>query len=333
MNFKKILIVGFGSIGRRHYDIVKRLLPGSDVKVLRTSGTNNNLELDQFSSINQALLYKPDISVICCPATCHVKFALPLALIGSHLLIEKPVEVDLVEANKLNDSSPKDLVIQVGYNLRFSKALRFFRDKVLAGGVGDILSVRAEVGQYLPSWRVDCDYKKSVSSLSHLGGGVLFELSHEIDYLLWIFGMPKAVLANHLKSSDLSIDVEDCAHLILQCCSMKRKFMVRLDLDFIRHDPRRVCEVIGTEGTLQCDLLRGKVNFWQSGGSGWENIFSDDQVVGDTYLAEWNAFLESIESGSSPQVSLADGINVLRVILAAKKSNIEKKEVSVELSL
>lgn len=330
MKFERILIVGFGSIGRRHYEIAKQLFPSAEIMVLRTSGLNKPLEWGQFSTIEQALIFKPDISVICCPASLHGKFSLPLASIGSHLMIEKPIETDLMMATRLANFAEHNLVIQVGYNLRFSKALNFFRKKIMEGLVGNILSVRAEVGQYLPSWRSNCDYKKSVSSSSQLGGGVLFELSHEIDYLLWMFGMPQEITANYLKVSDLSIDVEDCAHLIMHYMNIEQSFMVRLDLDFIRHDTRRICEVIGSQGTLQCDLLSGKVNFWQSGKKEWDTIFCDQMVAGETYLAEWDAFIKSINTSSPPLVGVDDGIRVLQVVLAAKKSNTINKKVSLD---
>ena len=71
----------------------------------------------------------------------------------------------------------------VGYNLRYMKSLIKFREILSKKKIGKILSVRSEVGSYLPSWRKDTDYKKSVSAKKKLGGGVLLELSHDIDYL------------------------------------------------------------------------------------------------------------------------------------------------------
>ena len=82
----------------------------------------------------------------------------------------------------------RGVICQVGYNLRYLPSLSRFRDLINEGLVGGPLSVRCEIGQYLPNWRPDTDYRTGVTARSDLGGGVLLELSHEIDYLRWIFG-------------------------------------------------------------------------------------------------------------------------------------------------
>ena len=74
------------------------------------------------------------------------------------------------------------------YNLRFLPSLQAYRERIQFGVIGKVLSVRCEIGQYLPSWRPGSDYRQAVSASRALGGGALLELSHEIDYLRWIFG-------------------------------------------------------------------------------------------------------------------------------------------------
>jgi predicted dehydrogenase len=103
----------------------------------------------------------------------------------------------------------------VGYNLRFMKSLKKFREILKKNTIGKILSIRSEVGSYLPSWRPDSDYKKSVSAIKKLGGGVLLELSHDIDYLVWLFGNVKWVSSTIHRQSNLKIDTEDTAHITL----------------------------------------------------------------------------------------------------------------------
>ena len=102
------------------------------------------------------------------------------------------------------------------YNLRYNRSLNFFKNSFQTGILGDLHSVRCEVGHYLPYWRTNTDYRKSVSAQKILGGGVLLELSHEIDYLIWIFGSISKVNAFLTRHSSLEIDVEDTAYLRLE---------------------------------------------------------------------------------------------------------------------
>ena len=137
-----------------------------------------------------------------------------------------------------------------GYNLRFSPSLMYFNELIKKNIVGQILSVRCEVGQYLPEWRPNKDYRKTVSANFHLGGGVLLELSHEIDYLRWIFGEVDWVRATLAQQSSLVFDVEDSAHLTLGFLPNEngRQLIGTLNLDFIRHDQTRACIAIGEKG-------------------------------------------------------------------------------------
>ena len=72
--------------------------------------------------------------------------------------------------------------------LRFLETLQCFRAEMAAGRIGAVHAVRCEIGQYLPAWRPDADYRTTVSAQKALGGGVLLELSHELDLLRWVFG-------------------------------------------------------------------------------------------------------------------------------------------------
>ena len=99
-----------------------------------------------------------------------------------------PIEISKNILKLVRMCNSKKSILMVGYNLRHMKSLSKFREILKKKIIGKILSVRSEVGQYLPSWRINSDYKKSVSAREELGGGVLLELSHDIDYLVWLFG-------------------------------------------------------------------------------------------------------------------------------------------------
>ena len=112
------------------------------------------------------------------------------------------------------------------------------------------MSVRCEISHYLPSWRPECDYRQGVSGRGELSGGALLELSHEIDYLRWIFGEAVWVNATLSRQSRLEIDVEDTAHLVIGFAPDNggRQLIASVNMDFIRHDNTRLCIAIGEKG-------------------------------------------------------------------------------------
>lgn len=336
IQMNKILIVGSGSIGNRHLSIAKKLFQSSDIRVL---SRKPNIEFQKslsanYLSPNQLDTFKPEISIIANPSSHHVEIATKLALLGSHLLIEKPVSNSVLGLNELQKISLQNKIkIMVGYNLRFLNSLQLFRELVNSGKkIGKIMSIRCEAGQFLPSWRPEKDYRHSVSANEKLGGGVLLELSHEIDYIQWIFGKIKWVNAHLSKQSSLEIDVEDTAHLIVGFEKSDNNFELigNLSLDFIRHDHTRKCLAIGEGGSLSWDGVQNKITFLKAGNSKWENIDFETTTGDDTIEAEWLHFLNCIENDSNPLVGLQEGISVLKVISAARQSSRLKITSNVE---
>ena len=210
------------------------------------------------------------------------------------------------------------------YNLRFSPSLLEFKKQLQEKIIGNIYSVRSEIGQYLPSWRPDFDYRMSVSANESLGGGVLLELSHEVDYLRWIFGPVDWVISNISKQSDLDIDVEDSANVIMGFKSFNKNnaaLTASLNMDFIRHDALRKCIVIGEKGTLSWDGILEKVEYFEKGGLDWSTIFSSKTDMRYTYREEIQSFFNAIENHEFPYISGFDGLQALTIVEAIKKSS------------
>jgi len=274
--------------------------------------------------LEEALQFFPQAAVIANPASHHPAVALPLARAGVHLLVEKPISSTSHGVSELIAvCEAQGTTLMTGYNLRFLPSLERFRELLEERRIGRVLSVRAETGQFLPSWRRGSDYRQAVSAQAALGGGVLLELSHEIDYLRWLFGEVEWVSAIQRKQSDLEIDVEDTAHLVLGFASEAGEVPVvaSLNLDFIRHDTTRRCTVIGESGSLRWDALAGTVEIFGRGGHAWQSLFAIEQQEDDSYRAEWRHFLACMTDGGSPLVSGRDGLAVLRVIEAARHSS------------
>ncbi len=334
MDLKNILIVGLGSIGLRHLRIAREIFPESRIAILRHQETKE-IPKDAnkvFYTLSDAIQFKPQIAIICTPASIHIEISIALVREGVHVLIEKPISNEKKGLEELNNEAVKNnCVLMVGYNLRFLPSLNKFKNLIDNDFIGDFYSVRSEAGQYLPSWR-DKDYRKTVSAKKSLGGGVLFELSHELDYLRWIFGDIEFVQAQLSRQSTLDIDVEDTVHTIL---TFKKNYkninlIGSLSLDFIRHDKVRICHVIGDKGSLRWNGLTGDIDLFELNSTGWKNIYKDKVNLDQSYKEEWLHFIECINKKEYSKISFQDGIEVLNIIDSIKKASSSGKRVKVK---
>ena len=331
----RYLIVSLSGIGRRHLRNLRALRPDAQIAVLRQHTPLENGAVpegadQQFTTLEQALAFRPDAAIIAGPATTHLGTALPLAQAGVHLLIEKPLADRLEGLDALVAHCEKNaLVLMTGYNLRFSPALREARRLIAFGAIGPVLGARAEVGQYLPDWRPGSDYRASVSARRVLGGGVILELSHEFDYLYWLFGQPARVTARGGHYSRLELDVEDMVEVTLEYELPRR--LINIHLDMVQRAPVRRCRFIGELGTLLWDGLTDRIECYKAETSKWENL--DQFACSDrnqTYLDELEHFFRCIEHGETPLVDGAQGHDVLALVQAARISLEEAS--SVEMS-
>jgi len=323
---QRVLIVGSGSAGKKHLEVARQMLPQADLRVLRRHRANeeSNLSNGCFYEVEAALQFSPQIAVIANPAPLHVEISNRLASAGCHLLIEKPIAESTLGVEKLiRKAEDLKIVLQVGYNLRFLSCLQEFRRQIHMELIGRVLSVHVEVGQFLPSWRPREDYRKTVSANAELGGGVLLELSHEIDYMRWIFGEIAWVNAWTGRVGELQINVEDSAKIILgfKESGIFSRGVATMSMDFIRKDPVRNCLAVGSQSSLRWNGIGGTVEKYSTESKSWVTIFKKENAVQQTYVSEWKSFLDSVDSDQRPEVTGYDGLAVLKVVEAAKLSH------------
>ncbi|MFB6373223.1 MAG: Gfo/Idh/MocA family protein [Bradymonadaceae bacterium] len=331
----KAIVVSYGSIGQRHTENLKDHPSVGAVSLLRRPTEANKSETIRgadrvFFEVQRAVDWRPDFVVIASPATHHVELAVPFVEAGIDLLVEKPLSAASAEARDLMGRvEQRDVVGMVGYNFRFHEPLVRLHRAVDRGQIGRILSIRADVGSYLPDWRPDRDYRQTVSARADLGGGALLELSHELDLARWFGGPVARVGALVDRLSELEMDVEDTAELIVRFGSGA---VGHVHLDMVQRPPTRGLKVVGTEGIARWNSNEGKAFIQRSDAEG-----SDVLVEGDAADWNWNTmyereiehFLECIQDRTTPRVTLHDGLKAVELAEAAKQSSDEGAFVDI----
>ncbi|VVE49524.1 Putative oxidoreductase YteT [Pandoraea aquatica] len=326
------LVIGSGSIARRHMRNLRALYPDADVGCVSASGralSADDVEpgVVRFLTLDEAMSASPVFAVVASPAPAHVAHARKLLETEIPVLIEKPLS-DSMEtlAPSLDELMRHRDKIEIAYNLRFMPSAVCLRQAVVDGSVGRVLSVSAEVGQYLPDWRPGSDYRKQVSAQNALGGGVLRELSHEIDYLVWIFGRPDSVFCIANRVSDLEIDVEDVVDAFL---IHDNGPVINLHMDFLQRSVTRRCKVIGETGTLVWDMLKNTVVVQRSGGEE-TTLYSDAAYDRNAmYIDELVHFAKVASGASAPFVDIGQAADVLRLIDAMRQSAATHQQVAI----
>lgn len=334
----KVLMAGLGSIGQRHVRNLRTLL-GASVEILayrergRVEVLTDRLEaapegdvestygIRRFDELAEALAENPSITFVCNPTSRHLDVALAAAKAGSHLLIEKPLSDgwDGVE-ELISVVDQKRLVTLVGFQWRFHPCIERLERLLRERRIGRVLSGRVIVGEYLPSWHPYEDYRESYAARRVLGGGAILTMIHELDYLYRCLGRPTRVMAMGGHLSQLDIDVEDVASILMEFRRESRVLPVHLHLDYVRRPPVRRCEWLGEDGHIEVDLLASSVRVFDASGQEAEGIVFKDRERNAMFLDELSHFLDCVNARVESIVPVREGAESLRIALAARQS-------------
>lgn len=325
--FVKIIVVGCGSIGRRHLKNILSLgheVAGVDLSEEYRKWVEENLEVKTYGDLEEAIkIETPEACFVCTPPSTHIPIAKKAIEHGIHVFVEKPLSNSLEGVDELiKAAKERKLKIAIGYNLRFNKGIAKLKELVDSGKIGKVCYSRLIVGQYLPDWRPWQDYRKSYTAKKSLGGGIILDASHELDYARWIFGEPKAVTCVAKKVSSLDVETEDNADILIE---FKKGSVGNVHLDFVRRDYRRGCEVVGEKGTLEL-FFNDKIVLLNPEKKG-EEVFDVKEDVNFMYIEEEKQFLECIEKGGEPVVNAEEGKRSLQLALDAKQSAKEQRRL------
>jgi predicted dehydrogenase len=230
--------------------------------------------------------------------------------------------------------------VLVGFQFRFHPGLQKILSLLSGGAIGRPLSFRAHWGEWLPGWHPWEDYRWGFSARADLGGGVILTLSHPLDYLRWLFGEVETLWAFAGRLGDLELDVEDTAEIGLKFAS---GVLGSVHLDYNQRPPAHTLEIIGTHGVIRWDYADGAVSVVKAedeikdltprppslAGKGEKFSLPAGFERNDLFLAEMRHFLDVCTGEARPMCTLEDGIQALRLALAARTSAEEGKLVTM----
>jgi predicted dehydrogenase len=302
----KILIVGLGSVGRKHAKAIRKVDANAELFALRSNTKADQVDgISNIFSFAQVEKHSFDFAIISNPTSEHKVTITKLLKFGFPLFIEKPAYLSLDILDIVNLATQSSIPTYVACNLRFLDSLIYIHDKLDSEPFRRINEVNAYCGSYLPDWRPGIDFRKNYSSISELGGGVHLDLIHEIDYLYWLFGVPVKILSYFQSNSTLGIASCDYANYILKY----EDFCASIILNYYRRDAKRNLELVFDDETWTVDLLKNEVH------SQDKLLFTSKQRIPDTYDTQMLYFINCIKSNDRTFNTLQDAYNVLKICL------------------
>lgn len=312
-NSMNVLVVGCGSIGRRH---IANLISLNDIDDIFVYSSVNNV-LGLFNNPRVKLVKSLDnvdvaFAIIANETYRHIDTAIILAQKGINLFIEKPLSGNLKRINELRSiARKKKIKICVGYNLRFLGCIKYIKEQLEKGAIGNLYFAKIEAGQYLPGWRKNIGYKDCYSSSKLKGGGVSLDLSHEIDYMRYLFGEPVSFKLAKAKVSTLEIDSDDIFEALY---IFNNNFICNIHLDYLQKNTKRQIIIIGSKGLLECDLVSQRLEIKKDNGSRKVKDRGNYFDIDKTYKDELRSFINVLRNNRKPEITLEDGVRVLELL-------------------
>ncbi|MEE3705180.1 gfo/Idh/MocA family oxidoreductase [Campylobacter sp. CX2-8023-23] len=296
----RALIISMGSIGRRHYEVLNQMGLKADAV------SSQNLEnIKIYKDLNQVDLNSYDYFVIASATHLHYEHLsyIDSKVRGKIILCEKPL------FDKFQNFSPNNQIL-IGYNLRFHPLILKLKDMLKNQ---NILSIETRCGQYLPTWR-KMDYTKSYSADKERGGGVLLDLSHEIDYISFLSDTSlKLIKAIQAKISNLNITSDDISMILAYC----DRALVNISLNYLSKTPYRQILIETDDNTFELNLITNQLKI--------SDISGSTTTINEPNLDRNSLFTSMHADALGEQkyiCKLSEALNTMRLIDQIQKENI-----------
>lgn len=312
----RALVLGCGSIGTRHARNLSAL--GVEVSVCDTDPRTAGALADELgvAAVSREAARRCDLVVVATPTAQHVADLEWALTREADVFVEKPLassRAELARARALAGSAG-NRVVMVGCNLRFSEGYHTLAAHLPEVGSPAVLLV--DYGWWLPAWHPGHDYRAQYSAQRSLGGGIVLDAIHEIDYTLELAGPAAEVRSGCATSGVLDVDVEDVADLVI---AHQNGIHSHLHLDYLRRHPARSCTVIGTRAEITWDVPRGVVELIREPGRDAEPLaVGVDADPNLQYVGEMTYMLAAVRSRATTCNDIARAAMSVEVALTAR---------------
>jgi predicted dehydrogenase len=324
----RVAVVGTGSIGRRHLEVLLQLGCESPIAVsehrrldrLKIAGTSI-VTSDRLDDVIGGI----DAVIVASATSLHLGHLRSAVEAGCHVLVEKPVATRSEGlAELVDDARSRGLVAAAGHQFRYEPGLVTMREMVHRGALGVLIAAEAHQGEHLADYHPDEDYRVGYAARRDLGGGVLRTQIHHIDVLEWIFGPLERVYACGGHVTDLEIDVEDSASYLFRSASGTPVYG---HLDY-RQRPRAVkLRVVGTDGTLDWDHYGARLTHTPNAGDAIVTTWPYNRQA--MFVRQMSDFLDATVSGAPLRTTLSDGLRAVRLVEAIERSYVTDRSVAI----
>ena len=277
-------------------------------------------------TLNKLEFNNTDCTLVCTPPSTHIKLAKKAIESKSHVFIEKPLSNSLLGVSTITKLAKKNSChVFVGYMFRFDLGLEKVKKLLNGNTIGKVLSFDAYEGWYLPKWRPWQDYTKSYTASERLGGGIILDGSHEVNYLQWLGGGIKQVFSYYKKVHKLKVNTEGLCEILLLFNS---KAIGRIHLDFVNPQYNRHCEILGENGSIKWSFEKKIIEIQKNNMKKPRKIKYDDNT-NKMYVNELKYIIKCINGKKNSMLSLEEALETLKISLAIKKSGIINRPVSI----
>ena len=267
----KVVFCGLGSIGNRLARLVQNNFDYEVFAFRTTQGKQNDLGIPEVYSWDEVIALNPDVAFITNPTDQHISYATKFAENNAHLFIEKPLSHTWQGIEDLMSVCVnKNLTCYTAYCMRFHPVLKKVKELLIDKRV---FKARAICASFLPDWRKNKDPKETYSASLEKGGGVLLDLSHELDYLFYLFGNDLTDI--HCQAGRVAGITEDSEEFVDATFQLSQDVFVSLHLDYISRKGERTLKVDFQDGYLFADFLNFSIQY-QCGADKQEYSFEAD---------------------------------------------------------
>lgn len=331
MEQKHILVLGAGSVGKRHLRNFAELgcrVSAMDPRSDRLHEAQNEVSLSKrFGSVDEISDHWREFDgvVIGSPPKFHVDQCIAVAKAGLPILLEKPLCRSLEEAQGLlrfMEERP-EVPFLLGYTYRWWRPLAEFKRQI--SRVGQPLHATFVMSANLADWHPWERYQDFFMASRDLGGGALLDESHFLDLMLWFFGLPESIYGRVEKLSSLEIDTDDNVDII---ACYQDGLRVSMHLDLYGRPHQKYISISGEQGTLEWSFDPNRVRFSRDVAGEWEES-SYTLERNDMFIEVAKEFLRIIDNETDLTCSLLNGVDVMRMIEAASRSSTEGREIKL----